>query len=254
MDLIWHGTAAVEAVCRQGKILFDPFVPLRGSPVKVNIDEYDGFFHIFVTHCHLDHIVDLPAIAKRNPKVVIYCTQTPYETLMRKGVPEKNLSLLHYEDKLTVNGFTVRVFHGKHAVLPKLDRKRLISWIRSPARRNIPYMLKEYKACQEKDETVCYHLEADGKSVFLMGSMNLRHDVAYPTGADILVLPYNGWEDNLLPAVRVIERLKPKKVLVDHYDDTFPPVSSPTVDPTPLLQRYTGLVTPMALREVVQLS
>ena len=34
MDLIWHGTAAVEAVCRQGKILFDPFVPLRGSPVS----------------------------------------------------------------------------------------------------------------------------------------------------------------------------------------------------------------------------
>ena len=53
MDLIWHGTAAMEVVCGQGKILFDPFVPLKGSPVKVSIDEFDGFSDIFVTHCHL---------------------------------------------------------------------------------------------------------------------------------------------------------------------------------------------------------
>ena len=31
MQLKWHGTAAVEAICASGRILFDPFVPLRGS-------------------------------------------------------------------------------------------------------------------------------------------------------------------------------------------------------------------------------
>jgi L-ascorbate metabolism protein UlaG (beta-lactamase superfamily) len=252
MDLIWHGTAAMEVVCGQGKILFDPFVPLKGSPVKVSIDEFDGFSDIFVTHCHLDHIVDLPEIAIRNPGVIIHGTRSTVDTLIQKGVPEKNLSLLRYGETLTVNGFTLRALHGKHAVLPKADCKRIAGWIKSPARRNALWLLKEYKACQEKDETVFYQIEADGKTVSHMGSMNLRDQVAYPTGADALLLPYNGWTDNLPPAVRTIERLKPKNVLLHHYDDTFPPVSS-SVDLSPIVQKYPGLVRPITLRRSVHL-
>ena len=249
MDLIWHGTASIEAVCAEGKILFDPFVPLKGSPIAVRVEEFDGFSHIFITHCHLDHVVDLPRIIKRNPDVVIHGTQTTYDTMLKKGVSAQNLSLLHYGDRCTVNGFTVTVFHGKHAILPKVDKQRLWSWFKSRARWNLPYLLKEYKACREKDETVFYQLEADGKIVALMGSMNLRGEVSYPTGADVLVLPYNGWDDDLSPALRTIDRLKPKKVLLDHYDDTFPPVSSP-VDLSPILLKIPELVTPMHLRKI----
>ena len=136
MELIWHGTATVEAVCGQGRILFDPFVPLKGSPVPGNIEDYDGFTDIFVTHCHLDHVLDLPEIAKRNPGVVIHCTQAPFDALRKKGVPEGSLDLIRYGDTRTVNGFTVRIYHGKHAVLPKVDAARIRSWVRSPARWN----------------------------------------------------------------------------------------------------------------------
>ena len=62
--------------------------------------------------------------------------------------------------------------------------------------------------------------------------------------SDLLVLPYNGWEDNYPPAVRIIERLNPKRVVLDHYDDTFPPVTMP-LDLSPLLDKYSGLVTTM---------
>ena len=248
MELIWHGTASVEAVCAQGSILFDPFVPLKGSPVRVDIAEYDGFSDIFVTHCHLDHVLDLPRIAKRNPTVVIHCTQAPYNALRKKGVPERNLALIRYGDTLSVNGFTVRVFHGKHAVLPKVGAARILSWVKSPARWNVPGMLLVNLRYRESDETVFYELEADGKTVALMGSMNMRDEVEYPTGADVLVLPYNGWTDNLPPAVRAIERLKPKRVLLDHYDNTFPPVSPP-VDLGPVLRKYPELVTPMDYRK-----
>jgi len=77
-----------------------------------------------------------------------------------------------------------------------------------------------------------------------MGSMNLRDDIIYPTESDILILPYNGWSDNFPPAVRVIERLKPKKVFLDHYDDAFPPLTS-KLDLSPILNKYPGIVTPM---------
>ena len=252
MDLIWHGTASVEAVCAEGRLLFDPFVPLKGSPVKLSVDEYDGFSDIFVTHCHLDHVASLPEIVRRNPAVTVHCTQTPYAALRRRGVSERNLSLLRYGDTQQVNGFAVRVYHGKHAVLPKPDRRRLASWLSSPARGNIPHVIREALAWRENDETVCYRIEAEGKTLVLLGSMNLRDGAEYPTGADVLVLPYAGWADNLPPAVRIIERLRPRRVLLDHYDDTFPPLSSP-VDVSPLLQRYPERVTAMTRNRPVQI-
>ena len=247
--MIWHGTASIEAICAEGKLLFDPFVPLKHAPVKVRLEEFDGFSHIFITHCHIDHVTDLPRIVKRNPEVIIHGTQVTYDTMLKKGIPGKNLALLRYGDQCTVNGFTVRVYHGKHAILPKADWKRIWSWIKSPARWNMPHIIKEFIACQEQDETVFYQLEADGKTVSLMGSMNLRDDVTYPIQADLLVLPYNGWEDNLPPALSIIDRLQPQRILLDHCDDTFPPLTS-SVDLSSIIEKNAGLTEPMQLRKV----
>ncbi len=252
MKAVWHGTAGVELIHEQGRLLFDPFVPLRGSPVDVKIGEFDGFSDIFVTHCHIDHVADLPRIVKRNPDVMIYCTGTPYRTLLKKSVPARNLTRIDYGQELRVKGFTVRVYHGKHAVLPRVDLARVRSWLGSPARGNIPRIAAEFLTYRENDETAFYLIEADGKTISLMGSMNLRGDVDYPSGSDLLVLPYNGWEDNFPPALRIVERLAPKRILLDHYDDTFPPVS-PFVDLSPILRQYGDRVAPMILRKVEEI-
>ena len=248
MYLIWHGTASIEIGHDGGRLLFDPFVPLSGSPVPVTVEEFDGFTDILVTHGHLDHIADIPQIVRRNPDTLVHCTETPYRTLAGKGVPEKNLSLLRYGDERELRGFRIGVYHGKHAVLPKASVRRLAYALRSPARRNLPHILRENRVCTENDETVFYHIQADGKRVALMGSLNLRDDAEYPTGADLLVLPYNGWEDNLPPAVGIIERLQPKRVVLDHYDDTFPPLTMP-LDLSPILDRFPETVTALALNK-----
>ena len=86
--------------------------------------------------------------------------------------------------------------------------------------------------------------QADRKTVCLMGSMNLREDIDYPTDADLLILPYNGWEDNFPPAVWVIERLQPKRILLDHYDDSFPPI---TMLLSLILEKYKGTVSAIEL-------
>ena len=244
MRLVWHGTASIEIICSSGRILFDPFVPLKGSDTDVRPGDFDGFTDIFITHGHLDHIVSIPGIVKRNPSAVVYCTRTPFRTLSRKGVPVSSLRRIEYGQVLNAGGFKVTVFHARHAVLPRVSLSRAAAVLRSPHRGNLPNILREHIRCRENDETVLYLVEADGKSVALMGSLNLRGDAEYPVGSDLLVLPYNGWEDNFPPAVRVIERLKPKRVLLDHFDDTFPPLTGP-VDLSPVLRRYAGLVTPM---------
>ena len=205
--------------------------------------------HHLCTHGHFDHITSLPEIVRRNPKTLIHCTKEPYRTLVRKGVDRKNLHLLHYGDTLKVNGFQLSVLHGRHAILPKATLKRLVYILKHPAKGNIPFILRENRVAVENDETVFYKIEANEKTICLMGSMNLRDEVEYPVEADLLILPYNGWEDNFPPAVRVIERLKPKRVLLDHYDDTFPPLTMP-LDLEPILGKYEGRVMAMRIGEV----
>ncbi|MBR2666550.1 MAG: MBL fold metallo-hydrolase [Oscillospiraceae bacterium] len=244
MKVIWHGTAAIETACSGGRILFDPFVPLRGADTQMPPETFDGFSDIFVTHGHFDHIMSLPAIAARNPDVRIHCTKTPYETLRKKGVPENSLRLLSFGQTVSANGFLLHVLRGKHAVLPSASPARLWYALRSPYRGNLPRILRENRLCRENDETVFYQLEADGRTVSLMGSLNLREEADYPVRSDLLVLPYNGWEDNYPPAVRVIERLQPKRVVLDHWDDAFPPLTMP-VDLSPILARYPDRISPM---------
>lgn len=137
MEIKWHGTASIEMKNQTGRILFDPFVPLKGSAVPVKIEDYDGINDIFITHGHLDHIVSLPMIFQRNSGIRIYCTKVPYRTLMKKGIPESNL-------------------------------------------------------------------------------------------------------------VEIIDYLNPKEILLDHFDDTFPPITEP-VDLCPVLQKYQGKIEVMQL-------
>ena len=226
MEMVWHGTAAVEIRNGEDKILFDPFVPLKGADWEIPIESFDGFKDILVTHGHFDHIVNIPEIVRRNPFVIIHCTETPYKTLRQKGVSENNLSKISYGAHLDIGSFAIDVYHGRHAVLPKATIRRLFSIIFSKNIRNLAFIARENKICTENDETVLFCVHASGKTITICGSLNFREDEEYPRDSDLLVLPYNGWEDNFQPAVRMIEKLKPRKVFLSHWDNTFPPITA----------------------------
>ncbi|MDE6411552.1 MAG: MBL fold metallo-hydrolase [Clostridia bacterium] len=252
MEIIWHGTASIELRTKEGKILFDPFVPLHGSKVDVKLEDFDGFNDIFITHGHLDHIVSLPSIYERNPGIRIWCTEAPYKTLKRKKIPKENLEKIQFGEEICVHGFKLRVLHGKHAVLPKPTPKLLKSFLASPARENLHYLLHENTLCKERGETVFYEIEAEGKRFSLLGSLNLRDDIEYPTDCDYLILPYNGWVNNFPPAVRVVERLCPKNIFLDHFDDTFPPFTG-EVDLAPILEKYAGKIQPLEHNKTIMI-
>ena len=59
----------------------------------------------------------------------------------------------------------------------------------------------------------------------MLGSMELDPDTVYPENADLLILPYQGKENMAEAAMEIVERLKPARILLDHFDDAFPPVS-----------------------------
>ena len=229
MKLKWYGTATIQIEHEGAQLLFDPFLSLNEKAFKPNIDDLAAVGNILITHGHLDHASDVPAILKHcDGKAVVYCTNKPYEVLRSKGVGEKSLRIIAPGDVLGFGPFEVRVLKGKHIIY---DRWLLARKLLSPRNliylSNLRYMLEENKICTESGETVIYDIVASNRRILLLGSLNLDENTEYPTGADLMVLPFQGRSDIGRYAMPFIGRLKPRRVLLDHFDDSFPPLTCP---------------------------
>jgi L-ascorbate metabolism protein UlaG (beta-lactamase superfamily) len=228
MRLKWFGTATILLEQDGAQLLFDPFISLNDKAFKPSIEELAAVKNICVTHGHLDHIADIPVILKQGDGgATVYCTETPRKTLISKGIDSKRLCVIQPGGVLDFPPFIVRVLKGKHIVF---DVWRIFQTLLSPRmiphRRNLKHMLGENRISSEAGETVVYDISVPGERVLLMGSLNLDDVTEYPVGADLLILPFQGRSDIAKYSMQFVERLRPKRVLLDHFDDTFPPISS----------------------------
>jgi len=226
MDIKWYGTASISIESNNEKILFDPFVPMLGSKIDVHLDDFIDYDKIFITHGNFDHIGSLKKIYKKNNKIKIYCTKTPYTYLNKKGIPLDNLVLINYNDVIELNGFKIKAYHSKHIMYDDDAIKKIILNINSyKYLYNVPWIVYKNKVCLENEETLFYDIEVENKHIFLMGSLGYDKDVIYPYGCDLFIMPYQGKKDVLTPALEIIDLLKPKAIMLSHFDNTFPPVS-----------------------------
>ena len=181
---------------------------------------------VIVTHGHFDHIYDIPELYK-DSDTKIYTSKTPCETLKSHGLAEDKTVLIAPGDELSLGAFKIRVYQGRHC---KFDfgvaRKTIIKGdtVRNPKR--LLELWKLNNSYPENEETLFFEISAEGKRVQLMGSMGMDTDSDYPTHADVLILPFQGTGDPAQTVRPIIEKLKPRSIYLDHYDDAFPPLSS----------------------------
>lgn len=241
MIITWYGTASVSVETENGKILFDPFLPLPGSRADIGLRDFRGYRNVVITHAHPDHIGNLPELFG-DEKREVYGTKAVTGALTEMGLPSGHLHTVSPGDVLSFGDITVTVYKGHHIrydaglLLRTFFSMRMIRhW------KNLTLLGKMNRICRERGETVGYLIEAEGKRIFLLGSLGLDPGTAYPEGTDLLILPYQGASNLLTPALEVIRRLKPKAVLLDHFDDTFPPLSA-DIDPGELERALSGKI------------
>lgn len=77
----------------------------------------------------------------------------------------------------------------------------------------------------EGGEIVAYEIEAEGKKIFLTGSFREHPEEVYPENVDMMILANGGSVFVPEKTKDFIAKYHPKKILVDHFDDAFPPLT-----------------------------
>ncbi len=229
MDIRCFGTATLSFKSGDDSILFDPFLPLNSKLPAPAVEELAALGDIFITHGHFDHLMHVPQVVRAG-EATVYCCKTAAESLYREGVAENRVVIIKPGDKIEKGPFEITVFKGLHI---RFDLPLIIKTLFSRRcirnRSALKELLRESKLYPE-GEVLVYQVAAGGKTVLHMGSLNLDSSEQYPAGPaspDLLTLPFQGRSDLNSYALQFIERLKPKALYLHHFDDAFPPVSSP---------------------------
>ncbi len=117
MKLTWFTTAAFTLREGETAIAFDPFLglPLGKRWPDMSGSAFRDAAAVFVTHGHVDHILELPALTAGS-KAPVYATGTPCRTLLKHGVSPDRLRRIRPGQTAEVGPFAVTAFRG--AALP----------------------------------------------------------------------------------------------------------------------------------------
>lgn len=228
MKITWLGTASVRIESEGERILFDPFVQLIGGENPNCIEDFWQDKTIFITHGHLDHLLEVPELidAKTGSDATVFCGSRAAETLEKVLEDTGNAVVVRPGDVIRIGSVSIRVWEGKHARpgaaagVKKLFSARMFHHLKNALA--LAYLHPKFP---EGGQTLLYEVCAEGKRVLVMGSLGLREDTDYPQGADLLILPYQGSACLESAALETAARLMPKRILLDHFDDAFPPIS-----------------------------
>ena len=223
--ITWYGTFSLKLRNDNDTILFDPFIRFDKRLDKNFKNNFYNVKDIFITHGHIDHTMDLVDLYK-DKDVLIHTTICPYNRLLSDGISKDKLVKINYNDKFKVGKIDIKVIKGRHIkfdyklVLDTLFNKNVIKY-----HSNLPIIIKNHLKCHENGETVCYFVKTDNKKLLFMGSMALDKNTIYPKNVDYLILAYQGRSDLDKKIVPIIDKIKPKSIILSHFDNSFPPVS-----------------------------
>lgn len=225
MTIKWFGTATILIDINGEKLLFDPFFRLNKKLEKPSLDVFSNVDYIFNTHAHVDHICDMPIILN-NSKACLYGTQQAVNCLMNDGVDTSKLKVLNYNDVLETKNAKIIVHKSEHIkfnftlVLRTVFRALFKFQVAKAIK-----LLKLHKKYNMKGEIIAFEINADNKKIFLMGSAGEMKDYKFPENIDVLIWPFQGRSNMTKYSLPIIERIKPKTIILDHFDNAYPPIT-----------------------------
>ena len=226
MKIAWYGTATLMLACGDTRILIDPYVrqyDKKQTPVPV--DALSTADAVLITHPHLDHFADIGTFLEAGAKEV-YVSENGIAHAAAQGIPVGEMHPLAAGDVFRVGELTVRAYQSRHC---RFDLWTVLSVALSPRTylhaKDAVSLLKQTGKWKIKDDIFAFEISGGGKRVVVLGSAGMDEGTEYPKNADLLVFPYQGRAGMHRYMKRFLQRFRPRAVMLDHFDDAFPPLT-----------------------------
>ena len=225
MKLKWYGTASILLESGGTRLLFDPYLHALAEGAPLPLAEARTADAIFITHPHLDHFSDVDAFSEgRRP---VYVNERGIRLARENGLQAACMRAVRAGDEVAVGDFAVRAYPALHC---RFDAATVLRTLYSPRTwRMLPNTLALLRGAKKfrirRSDVLAFSVTAEGRTLLLFGSAGMAAGTNYPQGADLLIFPYQG-RARMDRALRpFLDALRPEAVVIDHFDDAFPPVS-----------------------------
>lgn len=226
MNFTWFGTATVLLDVDGEKLLFDPFFRMNKKLEQPQMEEFCKVDYIFNTHPHFDHLCDLPKILK-NTEAKLYGLPTAYLRLQDQGVDlENKVKILCPHEAMRTKNAEIclrRSFHvtNNFGIILKTAVRMLCKFQLKKGLK----ILKLHNNFRMGGDICAFEVNSHGKTILIFGSAGFDERANLPQNVDVLVWPFQGRTNMEKYSLSIIEKIKPKKIILDHFDDAFPPIT-----------------------------
>src|ERR671911_2557729 len=218
LTLKWLGTAGWEIQMAHTKILIDPFLTRRQSVAaeewktdeEAVLNVINGPDYIFAGHSHADHIGDIPFIAKRFGAKVIG-SRTTVNLSLSAGVDKALLTAISGGEKLDVKDFSVQVIKSQHGILTRDGQKRQLKSAEITSPLSGPILGKHFV----EGGSYLYYFTFGKLRLLHQSTGNFIKENLQGLEPEVAILAENSNYD----WTEALKILRPKTVIVHHYDD-----------------------------------
>lgn len=224
MRFKWYGTATIMIESGNSRLLVDPYAKKYSDEPLAPSDEMLSADAVLITHPHVDHFADTDAFAVGAP---VYVSGKGVRLAEKNGLRTDDMREIGAGDVFAVGSLCVRVFPARHCRFDAATVLRVMFSPRTYRRlRDCIRLLSDASRFRiKRGETLAFSVSDGEKTALVFGSAGMTDGAEYPQGADLLVFPYQGRRRMDKELIPFLERLRPKRVAIDHFDDAFPPVS-----------------------------
>lgn len=226
MRIKWYGTASLLLESGGTKLLFDPYLKNHNKKLfRLPLAETAEADAIVITHPHFDHFGNIDAFTEGGTKPV-YVSAHGIELARRHGFNTSSMRAIGANEEFSVGCFKIRTYQSRHC---KFDAITVLGVAFSPRTyvqigRAIK-LLKENRSFKLDGDIYAFEVTDGIKTAVILGSAGMDAAVEYPKGADLFVFPYQGRSGMHQYVKKFLPAFKPKKVFLDHFDNSFPPLT-----------------------------
>lgn len=232
LELQWLGTAGYRLCCEGQALYIDPYlsrVPLRGllrgvtampdTALLARLLPDEKVAGVLVGHCHFDHAIDAPAIARRF-RAPAYGSASLARLMALHGAPELAVKVeagRAYE----LGPYTVRFVPSCHS---KLVLGYSVPFDGELSCEHIDHLTPGAYKC---GQVWGIQIDVAGIRLYHQGSANLIDEAVPQGGVDIFLAGVAGRRFTRDYWPRILRRLEPRVIVASHFDDFFRPIEAP---------------------------